>query len=39
MAFSLVMRSDDQTLTDDHADAIMQNVLKALKAEHNAILR
>ena len=39
VAFSLVMRSDDQTLTDDHADAIMQNVLKALKAEHNAILR
>ena len=39
VAFSLVMRSDDQTLTDDHADAIMQSVLKALKAEHNAILR
>ena len=39
VAFSLVMRSDDQTLTDEHADAIMQSVLNALKAEHNALLR
>ena len=39
VAFSLSMRADDQTLTDEHADAIMKDVLKALKAEHNAILR
>ena len=39
VAFSLKMRADDQTLTDEHADAIMKDVLKALKAEHNAILR
>ena len=39
VAFSLTMRADDQTLTDDHADAIMQSVLKALKEQHNALLR
>ena len=39
VAFSLTMRADDQTLTDDHADAILQSVLKALKEQHNAILR
>ena len=39
VAFSLTMRADDQTLTDEHADAIMKDVLKALKSEHNALLR
>ena len=39
VAFSLTMRADDQTLTDDHADAIMKSVLKALKEQHNALLR
>ena len=39
IAFSLTMRAEDQTLTDEHADAIMQSVLKALKEQHNAILR
>ena len=39
VAFSLTMRADDQTLTDDHADAIVQSVLAALKEQHNAILR
>ena len=39
VAFSLTMRADDQTLTDEHADAIVQSVLAALKEQHNAILR
>ena len=31
VAFSLTLRADDQTLTDDHAEETMQSVLKALK--------
>ena len=39
VAFSLTMRSDDQTLTDDHAEAIVQSVLTALKEKFGAQMR
>ena len=39
VAFSLTLRADDQTLTDDHAEETMQSVLKALKETFNATIR
>ena len=39
VAFSLTMRADDRTMTDEDADNTVQNVLSALKAEFNAFIR
>ena len=39
MAFSLELRADDRTLTDSDSEAVITNVLEALKKEINAILR
>ena len=39
VAFSLTLRADDQTLTDDHADECTQSVLAALKNEFGAVIR
>ena len=39
VSFSLAMRADDQTLTDDHAEEIVNAVLNALKAAYNAVIR
>lgn len=39
VAFSLTMRADDQTLTDDHADEIVKAVLKALEEKCGAVIR
>ena len=39
VAFSLTMRSDDQTLTDDHAEETVKAVLAALEKEYGAVMR
>ncbi len=39
VAFSLTMRADDQTLTDDHAEETMRAVLTALKEKYGAVIR
>lgn len=39
VAFSLTMRADDQTLTDDHADEIVTSVLTALSDQCGAVMR
>jgi phenylalanyl-tRNA synthetase beta chain len=39
VAFSLIMRSDTQTLTDAAADEVFQSVLQALKEKHGAVIR
>ena len=39
VAFSLTMRADDQTLTDDHAEETVRAVLDALKKKYNAVIR
>ena len=39
MAFSLELRADDRTLTDADSDAVITNVLNALKQEIDAVLR
>lgn len=39
IAFSLVLRADDQTLTDEHADEAVAAILEALKAEYGAVRR
>lgn len=39
VAFSLTMRADDQTLTDDHADEIVTSVLTALREQCGAVIR
>ncbi|MCL2392408.1 MAG: phenylalanine--tRNA ligase subunit beta [Oscillospiraceae bacterium] len=39
MAFSLKLRSDEQTLTDDYADEMIKNVLDALKTQFDADIR
>ncbi len=39
VAFSLTMRSDEQTLTDDHAEETVSRILKALAEEQNAVMR
>ena len=38
-AFSLAMRADDQTLTDEHADEIVRAILDALRDTFNATMR
>ena len=39
MAFSLTMRSDDHTLTDDHAEETVKAVLAALEKDFGAVMR
>ena len=39
VAYSLTMRADDHTLTDDDADAVVRNVLSALKETYGAEMR
>ena len=39
VAFSLTLRSKDQTLTDDHADEIMKAILINLEKVHGAVIR
>ena len=39
VAFSLTMRSDDQTLTDDHAEETVKAVLAALEKHYGAVIR
>ncbi|MBQ9664402.1 MAG: phenylalanine--tRNA ligase subunit beta [Oscillospiraceae bacterium] len=39
VAFSLTMRAEDQTLTDEHAEAIVQSVLAALREKYGAEMR
>ena len=39
VAFSLTMRAEDQTLTDEHAAETVAKVLKALAEEHGAVIR
>lgn len=39
VAFNLVMRADDRSLTGEEADEDVQSILAALKADHNAVLR
>ena len=39
MAFSLTLRSDEQTLTDELADEVIKNVLAELEAQLGAVIR
>ena len=39
VAFSLTLRSDDQTLTDAHADEAVQAILAALHEKYGAVIR
>ena len=39
VAFNLVLRADDRSLTSEEADEDVQSILAALKADHNAVLR
>jgi phenylalanyl-tRNA synthetase beta chain len=39
LAFSLTLRSEDQTLTDEHAEETCRNVLAALEKIHGAVIR
>ena len=39
VAFSLTMRADDQTLTDDHAGETVDMILKALGEKYGAVIR
>ena len=39
VAFSLTMRAEDQTLTDEHAEETVKKVLAALKEKFNAVMR
>ena len=39
VAFSLTMRDENQTLTDEHAEEIVANVLTALKEKYGAEMR
>ena len=39
VAFSLTLRADDQTLTDEHAEETMRNVLDALERDLGASMR
>ena len=39
VAFSLTMRADDQTLTDDHAEETVKKVLAALERKFGASIR
>ncbi|HHT16425.1 MAG TPA: phenylalanine--tRNA ligase subunit beta [Papillibacter sp.] len=39
VAFSLTLRADDMTLTDEHADETVKNILTALLDAHGATIR
>lgn len=39
VAFNLVLRADDRSLTGEEADEDVQSILAALKADYNAVLR
>lgn len=39
LAFSLTLRADDQTLTDEHADETIKDVLAALEEQLGAVMR
>lgn len=39
VAFSLTMRAEDQTLTDEHADETVARVLRALEKKFGAVMR
>ena len=39
VAFSLTMRAEDQTLTDEHAEETVKRVLLALEREYRAVMR
>ncbi|MDO4517597.1 MAG: hypothetical protein Q4B78_00135, partial [Bacillota bacterium] len=39
VAFTLVYRAKDKTLTDDEVTPVHEKVLKALESELNAVLR
>ena len=39
VAFSLTMRAEDQTLTDEHAEATVKAILTALEKEYGAVIR
>ena len=39
VAFSLTLRSDEQTLKDEQADETMKNILSALSSELDAVIR
>ena len=39
VAFSLTMRADDQTLTDEHAEETVNAVLAALESKFGAKMR
>ncbi len=39
VAFSLTMRADDQTLTDEHAEETVKKVLAALQERFSAVMR
>jgi phenylalanyl-tRNA synthetase beta chain len=39
VAFSLTMRSEEQTLTDDHAEETVKAVLTALERDFAAVMR
>ena len=39
VAFSLTMRAEDQTLTDEHAEETVRKVLAVLKEKFNAVMR
>ena len=39
VAFSLTMRAEDQTLTDEHAEETVKKVLAALQQSYNAVIR
>ena len=39
VTFSLTLRSDEQTLTDEHADETVAAILRALERAHEAVIR
>ena len=39
VAFSLTMRAEDQTLTDEHAEETVKAVLNALESRFGAVIR
>lgn len=39
LAYKLIFRACDRTLTEDEINSVMQKIIDALKSEHDAILR
>lgn len=39
VTFALTLRADDETLTAEHADQTMKNILLALERDHKAVIR